>query len=99
MPLLDGDYEGLRARGAVASDDCVTLNKNEDKDDYMKPVVRIPQIYHEAKLPTSQMRGNEHINIPALYEEIREKESLGVRKNGVSIKVCSVLYFVNFSLQ
>ena len=79
MTLVDSDYEGLRSRGPLASEDYTTLNKNEDKDDYMKPFVHIPQIYHEAKLPTSQMKGNKHIEIPALYDEIGEKEEWGKR--------------------
>ena len=85
ITLAGSDYEGLRARGSVASDDYVTLNKNEDKDDYMKPVVRIPQIYHEAKLPTSQMGVNKETELPAVYDEIHEKESQGVGNNRVRV--------------
>ena len=64
----------------------------------MEPVVRIPQIYHEAVLPKQQGMTNTAEPSGNIYDEIREKESLGVKNNRVSVLLIITVIDILFSL-
>ena len=61
----------------------------------MEPVVHITQVYHEAVLPKQHgiNNGAEPLG-NYIYDEIREKESLGIKNNRVSVLLIITMTYI-----